>query len=115
MDFKKKYYGEMAVREEFEDAVIIRPSNIYGETDRFLYYYTSDLRRNIKTIPLWKKGEMTIKMPVHVRIFTKMYFLYFKIKIQFKIKAKRCCRWCYENCSQQGYQRSYLRFCWVIL
>ena len=64
-----KYEGEQAVREEFEDAVIIRPSNIYGESDRFLYYYTNEMRRNISSIPLWKKGEMTIKMPVHVNIF----------------------------------------------
>ncbi|CAF0709967.1 unnamed protein product [Brachionus calyciflorus] len=62
-----KWEGEQAVREEFEDAVIIRPSNIYGETDRFLYYYTNDMRRNLSTIPLWKKGEMTIKMPVNQR------------------------------------------------
>jgi len=60
-----KYLGEEAVREEFEDAVIIRPSNIYGENDRFLFYYVNDYRRGLTSIPLWKKGEMTIKMPVH--------------------------------------------------
>lgn len=61
-----KYKGELAVRDEFEDATIIRPSNIYGETDKFLFYYAKDSRRNLNTsIPLWKKGEMTIKMPVH--------------------------------------------------
>ena len=58
--------GEEAVREEFNDAVIVRPSNIYGETDRFLFYYCNDFRRGLTSIPLWKKGEMTIKMPVHV-------------------------------------------------
>lgn len=60
-----KYLGEEAVREEFKDAVIIRPSNVYGETDRFLFYYCNDFRRGLTSIPLWKKGEMTIKMPVH--------------------------------------------------
>lgn len=61
-----KYEGEEAVRSEFEDAVIVRPSNIYGEGDRFLFYYTREARRNMNfSIPLWRKGEMTIKMPVH--------------------------------------------------
>ena len=62
-----KYYGEQAVKEEFPDAVIIRPSNIYGEVDRFLLYYVNELRRGFISIPLWNKGEMTIKMPVHVK------------------------------------------------
>ena len=61
-----KYQGELAVKDEFPDAVIVRPSNIYGETDRFLYYYTNEFRRGLGSIPLWNKGEMTIKMPVHV-------------------------------------------------
>jgi len=63
-----KFLGEEAVKEEFNDAVIIRPSNIYGENDRFLFYYSSDYRRGLTSIPLWKKGEMTIKMPVHVSL-----------------------------------------------
>lgn len=62
---KSKFLGELAVREEFEDAVIVRPSNIYGESDRFLFNYVNDLRRGLTSIPLWNRGEMTIKMPVH--------------------------------------------------
>lgn len=62
---KTKYLGEQAVKQEFEDAVIIRPSNIYGETDRFLFSYINDARRGFPSVPLWKRGEMTIKMPVH--------------------------------------------------
>lgn len=31
-----KYFGELAVREEFPDATIIRASDIYGSEDRFL-------------------------------------------------------------------------------
>lgn len=63
---KTKYEGELAVREEFDDAVIIRPANIIGESDKFLFYYANEYRRGFKHIPLWRKGEMTIKMPVHV-------------------------------------------------
>lgn len=62
---RTKFIGELAVKEEFEDAVIIRPANIYGETDRFLFNYINDLRRGLNKIPLWNRGEMTIKMPVH--------------------------------------------------
>lgn len=62
---RSKYMGELAVKEEFDDAVIVRPSNIYGETDRFLFNYIHDYRRGLTSIPLWNRGEMTIKMPVH--------------------------------------------------
>lgn len=62
---RTKYLGELAVKEEFEESVIIRPSNIYGESDRFLFQYINDLRRGPTSIPLWNRGEMTIKMPVH--------------------------------------------------
>lgn len=63
---KSKYYGECAVREEFPEATIIRPSDIYGQEDRFLRYYAHIWRRQFRAMPLWKKGECTIKQPVYV-------------------------------------------------
>lgn len=33
---KSKWEGEEAVREEFPDAIIFRPSDIFGQEDRFL-------------------------------------------------------------------------------
>lgn len=62
---KSKYYGELAVLEEFPDATIIRPSEMYGQNDHFLYYYHHILRRQIHAMPLWFKGEKTIKAPVY--------------------------------------------------
>lgn len=62
---RTKYEGELAVQSEFPQAFIIRPSTIYGEQDNFLYLYTNPLRRGIKSIGLWNKGEKTIKQPVH--------------------------------------------------
>lgn len=61
---RSKYHGENAVREEFPDAIVFRPSDIYGQEDRFLRYYNHVWRRQIRYMPLWYKGERTIKQPV---------------------------------------------------
>jgi NADH dehydrogenase (ubiquinone) 1 alpha subcomplex subunit 9 len=61
---ESKYYGEQAVRDEFPDATIIRPSDIYGQEDRFLTYYAHVWRRHVRLVPLWHNGEKTIKQPV---------------------------------------------------
>lgn len=62
---KSKYYGELAVREEFPEAVIIRPADVYGQEDRFLRYYAHIWRRQFRAMPLWYKGERTYKQPIH--------------------------------------------------
>ncbi|KAK4887311.1 hypothetical protein RN001_003582 [Aquatica leii] len=61
-----KWRGEMAVLEEFPTATIFRPADIYGQEDRFLRYYAHHWRRQTQLMPLWKKGEHTIKAPVFV-------------------------------------------------
>lgn len=61
-----KYHSEMAVRDEFPDAIIFRPSDIYGQEDRFLRYYSHIWRRMFRYMPLWHNGEMTFKQPVYV-------------------------------------------------
>ncbi|XP_011647133.1 NADH dehydrogenase [ubiquinone] 1 alpha subcomplex subunit 9, mitochondrial [Pogonomyrmex barbatus] len=61
-----KWQGECAVREEFPEATIIRPSDIWGQEDRYLTVYSHILRRHFKKIPLWEKGEKTEKQPVAV-------------------------------------------------
>jgi NADH dehydrogenase (ubiquinone) 1 alpha subcomplex subunit 9 len=63
---KSKYYGECAVRDEFPNAVVIRPADIYGQEDRFLRYYSHIWRRQFRAMPLWHKGEKTYKQPVFV-------------------------------------------------
>lgn len=63
---KSKWQGEQAVREEFPDAVIFRPADVYGQEDRFLRYYSHLWRHQGRFMPLWMKGEQTIKQPVHV-------------------------------------------------
>ncbi|GLH04917.1 Uncharacterized protein GBIM_10576 [Gryllus bimaculatus] len=61
-----KWRGEQAVREEFPDAVIFRPGTMYGQEDRFLRCYVHLWRRQLTFMPLWKKGECTVKQPVYV-------------------------------------------------
>ncbi|XP_044255432.1 NADH dehydrogenase [ubiquinone] 1 alpha subcomplex subunit 9, mitochondrial [Tribolium madens] len=61
-----KWRGEQAVMEEFPEATIFRPADVYGQEDRFLKYYAHIWRRQATYLPLWKKGEETIKQPVFV-------------------------------------------------
>lgn len=64
---KSKYEGELAVREEFPEAIIFRPADMFGDYDNFINLYMHQFRRtsNYK-LPLWKKGYSTIKQPVYV-------------------------------------------------
>lgn len=61
---RSKYHGENAVRDEFPDAIIFRPSDIYGQEDRFLRYYSHVWRRQMRWMPLWHNGKKTEKQPV---------------------------------------------------
>ncbi|GFG28357.1 hypothetical protein Cfor_07768 [Coptotermes formosanus] len=63
---QSKYYGELAVKEEFPEAIVFRPSVIYGQEDRFLRTYTKFWRHQMRAVPLWHKGEKTVKQPVFV-------------------------------------------------
>lgn len=63
---RSKYFSELAVREEFPEATIVRPSDIYGSEDRFLRLYASNWRHQMRGVPLWRNGEATEKQPVYV-------------------------------------------------
>lgn len=41
---KTKWKGELAVKEEFPEATIIRPSVIYGHKDKFISHYMDQNR-----------------------------------------------------------------------
>lgn len=65
---KSKYYGELAVKEEFPDAIIFRPSDILGEADNFLNHFTSMLRnRYSRSCPIWDYYDGVEKQPVFVK------------------------------------------------
>jgi NADH dehydrogenase (ubiquinone) 1 alpha subcomplex subunit 9 len=63
---KSKYYGELAVREEYPEAIIFRPADMFGYNDNFLHYYAHWYRRSRRKILVWKKGKGTFKTPVFV-------------------------------------------------
>jgi NADH dehydrogenase (ubiquinone) 1 alpha subcomplex subunit 9 len=61
---RSKYFGEQAVREEFPNAIIFRPSNMYGEGDKFFNYFSHFLRFQFDKMYLWNKGYGIYKQPV---------------------------------------------------
>ncbi|OQR78095.1 NADH dehydrogenase-like [Tropilaelaps mercedesae] len=64
--YSSKWEGEQAVREEFPESIIFRPSDIFGLEDRFLRYYCAFYRRTHHLMPLWKAGKGIYKAPVFV-------------------------------------------------
>ncbi|XP_057691697.1 NADH dehydrogenase [ubiquinone] 1 alpha subcomplex subunit 9, mitochondrial isoform X1 [Corythoichthys intestinalis] len=62
---RNKAVGETAVRDEFPDAIIMKPSEMFGREDRFFNYY-ANMRWFGKAIPLIGLGKKTVKQPVHV-------------------------------------------------
>ena len=54
------------MKEAFPEAVIVRPSDIYGYEDRFLRYYAGLRVIPFGIIPVLKRGVDVMKKPVHV-------------------------------------------------
>uniref|UniRef100_A0A8C1BWG5 NADH dehydrogenase [ubiquinone] 1 alpha subcomplex subunit 9, mitochondrial n=1 Tax=Cyprinus carpio carpio TaxID=630221 RepID=A0A8C1BWG5_CYPCA len=62
---RNKAVGEAVVREEFPDAIIMKPSECFGREDRFLNHF-ANMRWFGKAVPLIAMGKQTVKQPVHV-------------------------------------------------
>uniref|UniRef100_A0A8C5C5B9 NADH dehydrogenase [ubiquinone] 1 alpha subcomplex subunit 9, mitochondrial n=1 Tax=Gadus morhua TaxID=8049 RepID=A0A8C5C5B9_GADMO len=62
---RNKAVGEAAVRDEFPDAVILKPSEMFGREDRFFNHF-ANLRWFGSAVPLIAMGKKTEKQPVHV-------------------------------------------------
>lgn len=62
---RTKYYGEEAVREEFPEAIIFRPSRMFGMKDRLLNFYFDRQNFLYHKMPLWNKGFGIYKQPVY--------------------------------------------------
>merc|ERR1712212_360679 len=63
---KTKGLGEQAVRAAFPDAIVLRPSDVWGREDRFLRYYSGIWRHQGRLLPLPKGGKDIWKQPVYV-------------------------------------------------
>uniref|UniRef100_A0A3P8W5C7 NADH dehydrogenase [ubiquinone] 1 alpha subcomplex subunit 9, mitochondrial n=1 Tax=Cynoglossus semilaevis TaxID=244447 RepID=A0A3P8W5C7_CYNSE len=61
---RSKAVGEHAVREEFPDAVILKPSDMFGKEDNFLNYFAISWFGD--TVPMIDLGKKTVKEPVYV-------------------------------------------------
>ncbi|XP_077424541.1 NADH dehydrogenase [ubiquinone] 1 alpha subcomplex subunit 9, mitochondrial [Vanacampus margaritifer] len=62
---RNKAVGEKAVRDEFPDAIIMKPSEMFGREDKFFNYY-ANMRWFGNAVPLISLGKKTIKQPVCV-------------------------------------------------
>ncbi|XP_026878037.2 NADH dehydrogenase [ubiquinone] 1 alpha subcomplex subunit 9, mitochondrial [Electrophorus electricus] len=62
---RNKAVGESAVRDEFPDAIIMKPSEFFGREDRFFNHY-ANMRWFGKAIPLIAMGKKTVKQPCNV-------------------------------------------------
>ncbi|XP_019749850.1 NADH dehydrogenase [ubiquinone] 1 alpha subcomplex subunit 9, mitochondrial isoform X1 [Hippocampus comes] len=62
---RNKAVGETAVRDEFPDAIIMKPSEMFGREDKFFNYY-ANMRWFGNAVPLISLGKKTVKQPVHV-------------------------------------------------
>lgn len=66
--YRTKYFGELAVREEFPEAIIFRPADMLGERDDFINHYTAMQRsRYTHKLPIWDYYDGVTKQPVFVR------------------------------------------------
>ncbi|NXV49715.1 NDUA9 dehydrogenase, partial [Uria aalge] len=61
---RSKAVGEKAVREEFPNAIILKPSEMFGREDRFLNHYANMCW--FGGVPLISLGKKTAKQPVYV-------------------------------------------------
>uniref|UniRef100_A0AAR2LW49 NADH dehydrogenase [ubiquinone] 1 alpha subcomplex subunit 9, mitochondrial n=1 Tax=Pygocentrus nattereri TaxID=42514 RepID=A0AAR2LW49_PYGNA len=62
---RNKAVGEIAVRDEFPDAIIMKPSEFFGREDRFFNHF-ANMRWFGKAVPLIAMGKKTVKQPCHV-------------------------------------------------
>uniref|UniRef100_A0ACB8EB86 39kDa subunit of ndufa9, NADH:ubiquinone oxidoreductase n=1 Tax=Sphaerodactylus townsendi TaxID=933632 RepID=A0ACB8EB86_9SAUR len=61
---RNKAAGEKAVREEFPDAIIMKPSEMFGREDRFFNHYAN--MGWFIGVPLISMGKRTVKQPIYV-------------------------------------------------
>ncbi|XP_054856642.1 NADH dehydrogenase [ubiquinone] 1 alpha subcomplex subunit 9, mitochondrial [Eublepharis macularius] len=61
---RNKAVGEKVVREEFPDAIIMKPAEMFGREDTFFNYYAN--MRWFWGVPFISMGKQTVKQPIYV-------------------------------------------------
>ncbi|XP_029453142.1 NADH dehydrogenase [ubiquinone] 1 alpha subcomplex subunit 9, mitochondrial [Rhinatrema bivittatum] len=61
---RTKAIGETVVKEEFPDAIIMKPSEMFGREDRFFNHFAN--MRWFGGVPLISRGKKTVKQPIYV-------------------------------------------------
>ena len=70
LDLKTKFYGEQLVRDEFPDAIIIRPTTILSIDDYYLSHYYKLMRHWYSFIPVWDDCT-ALKQPIVIDDFVE--------------------------------------------
>jgi len=86
---RTKAAGEDAVREEFPDAIIVKPATIFGAEDRFLNAM-GEMNDRLKVFPLVNDGE-TLTQPVYAIDVGKALFNIVQNHKQFKGDTFQLC------------------------
>ncbi|KAL7976310.1 hypothetical protein Chor_002529 [Crotalus horridus] len=86
---RTKAEGEKVVRAEFPDAIIMKPSDIYGREDRFLNYYAG-MRQFVGVVDVARAVTNAIKDPdskgkTYALVGPHRYFLYDMIKFVYSV------------------------------
>lgn len=65
---RSKYYGELAVREEFPEAIIFRPADVLGDRDNFINHFGSMQRcRYTRKLAIWDYYYQVKKRPIWIK------------------------------------------------
>lgn len=70
LDFKTKFYGEQLVRDEFPDAIIIRPTIVLSRKDYYLKYFADMMDHWHSFIPVFDDCK-AMKQPIVINDFVE--------------------------------------------
>ncbi len=86
---RSKAAGEAAVREEFEDAIIVKPATVFGSEDKFLNSI-ADLNTQMPIFPIVNNGD-TLTQPVYAIDVGKALFNIVQNHKEFKGETFQLC------------------------
>lgn len=115
---KSKWEGECAVREEFPEATIVRPADIYGQEDRaFINSYTQSWRRHFRwesRILRFRRNSLSPSLRLRLAQF-QGHSTVEKGRSDWEAADMgwRCCCWNRRHCQRSENRWTNLSICWV--